>query len=96
MTSSMVMGSVLLMEEVGLSLARNVVQRYALETGSEHGKADDTFARWAMARHLVARLSLSEILTSVGLTETLFFGSTMLRYSKSSPRFSHWIGASGL
>src|SRR5438876_3569759 len=34
-TSSMVMGSVLWMEGVGLGLARNIVQRYALETGSE-------------------------------------------------------------
>jgi hypothetical protein len=31
MTSSMVMGSVLWMEGVGLGLARNIVQRYALE-----------------------------------------------------------------
>src|SRR6266496_1967370 len=37
MTSSMVMGSVLWMEGVGLGLARNSVQRYALETGSEQG-----------------------------------------------------------
>src|SRR5215212_7934650 len=37
MTSSMVMGSVLWMEEIGLGLARNIVQRYALETGSEQG-----------------------------------------------------------
>jgi hypothetical protein len=35
MTSSMVMGSVLWMEGAGLGLARNIVQRYALETGSE-------------------------------------------------------------
>jgi hypothetical protein len=34
----MVMGSVLLMEGVGLGLARNIVQRYALETGSEQGR----------------------------------------------------------
>jgi hypothetical protein len=33
----MVMGSVLWMEGVGLGLARNIVQRYALETGSEQG-----------------------------------------------------------
>jgi len=32
-----VMGSVLWMEGVGLGLARNIVQRYALETGSEQG-----------------------------------------------------------
>jgi hypothetical protein len=31
----MVMGSVLWMEGVRLGLARNIVQRYALETGSE-------------------------------------------------------------
>ena len=31
------MGSVLWMEGVGLGLARNIVQRYALETGSEQG-----------------------------------------------------------
>ena len=31
------MGSVLWMEEGGLGLARNIVQRYALETGSEQG-----------------------------------------------------------
>ena len=31
------MGSVWWMEEVGLGLARNIVQRYALETGSERG-----------------------------------------------------------
>src|SRR5581483_11942717 len=37
MTSSMVMGSLLWMEGVGLGLARNIVQRYALETGSEKG-----------------------------------------------------------
>src|SRR3954452_12573326 len=37
MTSSMVMGSVLWMEGVGLGLVRNIVQRYALETGSEQG-----------------------------------------------------------
>jgi hypothetical protein len=37
MTSSMVMGSVLWMEGVGLGLARNIVQRYALKTGSEQG-----------------------------------------------------------
>src|SRR5215210_8126480 len=37
MTSSMVMGSVLGMEGFGLGLARNIVQRYALETGSEQG-----------------------------------------------------------
>src|SRR5881398_1477289 len=37
MTSSMVMGSVLWMEGVGLGLARNIVQRYALEMGSEQG-----------------------------------------------------------
>src|SRR5688500_20263823 len=37
MTSSMVMGSVLWMEGVGLGLARNIVQRYALGTGSETG-----------------------------------------------------------
>jgi hypothetical protein len=49
MTSSMVMGSVLWMEGVGLGLARNIVQRYALETGSEQGKADDASARWAIA-----------------------------------------------
>jgi hypothetical protein len=33
----MVMGSVLWTDEVGLGLARNIVQRYALETGSEQG-----------------------------------------------------------
>jgi hypothetical protein len=33
----MVMGSVLWMEGVGLGLARNIVQRYALETGGEQG-----------------------------------------------------------
>src|SRR5581483_11235038 len=37
MTSSMVISSVLWMEGVGLGLARNIVQRYALETGSEQG-----------------------------------------------------------
>jgi hypothetical protein len=37
MTSSMVMGSVLWMEGGGLGLARNIVQRYALETGSGAG-----------------------------------------------------------
>src|SRR4029079_17163760 len=37
MTSFMVMGSVLWMEGGGLGLARNIVQRYALETGSEQG-----------------------------------------------------------
>jgi hypothetical protein len=37
MTSSMVMGSVLWMEGVGLGLASNILQRYALETGSEQG-----------------------------------------------------------
>lgn len=31
------MGSVLRMEGLGLGLARNIVQRYALETGSEQG-----------------------------------------------------------
>ena len=31
------MGSVLWMEGVGLGLARNIVQRYAFETGSEQG-----------------------------------------------------------
>ena len=31
------MGSVLWMDGVGLGLARNIVQRYALETGSEQG-----------------------------------------------------------
>jgi hypothetical protein len=31
----MVIGSALWMEGVGLGLARNIVQRYALETGSE-------------------------------------------------------------
>jgi len=31
----MVMGSVLWMEGIGLGLARKVVHRYALETGSE-------------------------------------------------------------
>ncbi|MGF6178828.1 hypothetical protein [Ensifer sp. 4252] len=36
-TSSMVMGSVLWLEGDGLGLARNIVQRYALETGSEPG-----------------------------------------------------------
>jgi hypothetical protein len=45
----MVMGSVWLMEGVGLGLARNIVQRYALETGSEQRKADDASARWAIA-----------------------------------------------
>jgi hypothetical protein len=49
----MVMGSVLLMEGVGLGLARNIVQRYALETGSEQGKADDASARWAVAGYMV-------------------------------------------
>jgi len=33
----MVKSSVLWMEGVGLGLARNIVQRYALETGSEQG-----------------------------------------------------------
>jgi hypothetical protein len=33
----MVISSVLWMEGVGLGLARNIVQRYALETGSEQG-----------------------------------------------------------
>jgi hypothetical protein len=33
----MVMGSVLWMEGVGLGRARYIVQRYALETGSEQG-----------------------------------------------------------
>ncbi|OBZ96889.1 hypothetical protein ADU59_03970 [Pararhizobium polonicum] len=33
----MVMGSVLRMEGSGFGLARNRVQRYALETGSEQG-----------------------------------------------------------
>jgi hypothetical protein len=37
MTSSIVMGSVLWMEGAGLDLARNIVERYALETGSEQG-----------------------------------------------------------
>ena len=37
MTSFMVISSVLWMEGVGLGLARNIVQRYALETGSEQG-----------------------------------------------------------
>src|SRR5213594_2400446 len=37
MTSFMVMGSVLWMEGGGLGLARNIVQRYALETGSGVG-----------------------------------------------------------
>src|SRR6185437_15652462 len=37
MTSSMVMGSALWMEGVRLGLARNIVQRYALGTGSEQG-----------------------------------------------------------
>src|SRR5207248_8978240 len=37
MTSFMVTGSVLWMEGGGLGLARNIVQRYALETGSEQG-----------------------------------------------------------
>jgi hypothetical protein len=37
MTSSMGIGSVLWMEGVGLGLARNIVQQYALETGSEQG-----------------------------------------------------------
>jgi hypothetical protein len=37
MTSFMVMGSVLWMEGGGLGLVRNIVQRYALETGSEQG-----------------------------------------------------------
>src|SRR6185436_1040226 len=37
MTSSMVMGSGVWMEGVGLGLARNIVQLYALETGSEQG-----------------------------------------------------------
>src|SRR6185436_9840819 len=37
MTSFMVMGSVLWMEGGGLGLARNIVQRYALETGSDQG-----------------------------------------------------------
>lgn len=31
------MGSVLWMDDGGLGLARNIVQRYALETGSEQG-----------------------------------------------------------
>src|SRR5436190_138818 len=39
-------------------LARNIVQRYAFETGSEQGKADDASARWAMARHPVAEAQL--------------------------------------
>ncbi|AYG64945.1 hypothetical protein CCGE531_02295 [Rhizobium sp. CCGE531] len=33
----MVISSVLCMEGVGLSLTRDIVQRYALETGSEQG-----------------------------------------------------------
>ncbi|ULR43145.1 hypothetical protein [Rhizobium sp. K102] len=33
----MMMGSVLRMEGFGLGLARKIVQRYALETGSEQG-----------------------------------------------------------
>jgi len=37
MTSFMVIVSVLRMEGVGLGLARNIVQRYALETVSERG-----------------------------------------------------------
>src|SRR5438045_9609998 len=37
MTSSMVISSVLWMEGVGLGLARNIVQQYPLETGSEQG-----------------------------------------------------------
>jgi hypothetical protein len=37
MTSSIVVGSVSWMEGVGLDLASNILQRYALETGSEQG-----------------------------------------------------------
>jgi hypothetical protein len=33
----MVLGSVLWMEGIGLGLARNIVQRCALETGSKQG-----------------------------------------------------------
>ncbi|MEH2513517.1 hypothetical protein V1291_004871 [Nitrobacteraceae bacterium AZCC 1564] len=51
MTSSMVMGSVLWMEGVGLGLARNIVQRYALETGSEQGLGiDETVAHHCIDR----------------------------------------------
>src|SRR3954451_9701679 len=51
MTSSMVISSVLWMEGVGLGLARNIVPRYALETGSEQGFGIDE----KVAHHCVDR-----------------------------------------
>ncbi len=45
------MGSVLWMEGVGLGLARNIVQRYVLETGSEQGFGIDE----KVAHHCVDR-----------------------------------------
>ncbi|MER9180635.1 hypothetical protein [Mesorhizobium sp. M0184] len=47
----MVISSVLWMEGVGLGLARNIVQRYALETGSEQGFGIDE----KVAHHCVDR-----------------------------------------
>ncbi|CAN7795568.1 hypothetical protein LJR267_009591 [Paraburkholderia hospita] len=50
MTSFTVMGSVLWMEG-GLGMARNIVQRYALETGSDQGFGIDE----KVAHHCVDR-----------------------------------------
>jgi len=47
----MVKSSVLWMEGVGLGLARNIVQRYALETGSEQGFGIDE----KVAHHCIDR-----------------------------------------
>jgi len=49
------MGSVLWMEEVGLGLARHIVQRYALETGSGAG------ARLRQKEEVMGRLIIGRL-----------------------------------
>src|SRR3954451_12034898 len=66
MTSSMVMGSVLWMEGAGLGLARNIVRRYALEPGSEHGRGHDpdggVHPHLAIGAHLAPKVGGDDVL----------------------------------
>jgi len=58
----MVMGSVLWMEGGGLGLARNIVQRYALKTGSEQGFGIDE----KVAHHCVDRPTMPHSISPGG------------------------------
>jgi len=76
----MVISSVLWMEGVGLGLARNIVQRYALETGSEQGFGiDEKVAHHCFGRPDNAAFDIAGRPGFGGMVETYPMACTFLK-----------------